>query len=98
MTYRLRIRREAERDLDRLYVWYESQAAGLGQRLKVELESTFSSLQEMPLIYADIYRGTRRAILRRYPVGVFYKIVDETVHVVAVDHLARNPAIWRRRN
>jgi plasmid stabilization system protein ParE len=69
MTYRLRIRREAERDLDRLYDWCESQAAGLGQRLKVDLESTFSSLQEMPLIY----RGTRRAILGRYPVGVFIR-------------------------
>jgi len=97
MTFRLRIRLGAERDLQRLYNWYETQAVGLGARLLHELESTYSVLEQTPLMYADIYEGTRRVTLRKYPVGVYYKIVDDAVHIVAISHLARSPAVWMKR-
>ena len=97
MTFRLRVRQDAERDLRQLYSWYETQAVGLGLRFLHELDHIFSVLEETPLIYADIYAGTRRAMLRKYPVGVYYKIVGEVVHILAINHLARHPSSWMRR-
>ena len=98
MTYEIRIRHLAERDLEKLYAWYDNQAAGLGGRLVRELDNAFSILEDSPKIYADIYNGTRRAILRKFPVGVFYKVQDQVVQVIAVRHLASDQNIWQLRS
>ena len=97
MTERIRIRQDAEHDIERLYSWYESQAPGLGRRLIDALENTYVILNETPLIYEDIHFGIRRVVLSKCPVGVFYKVVGEFVHIVAVDHLARDPIVWQSR-
>jgi plasmid stabilization system protein ParE len=62
-----------------------------------ELDVVYERLAKFPILYAELYRGLRRARLRRFPVGVFYLVTPAEIHIVAVVHAARSPNVWRSR-
>ena len=97
MSYLVRIRPEAERDVRDAVSWHEEQRAGLGRELVLELDAVYERLAENPRLYADIHRGIRRAIVRRFPYGVFYLVTGTEVRVIAVVDMARNPSLWQDR-
>ena len=97
MAYRLIVRPEAESDIDAAYAWYEQQRAGLGVEFLDEIERCFVLIQGNPELHATIYTGARRALIRRFPFGVFYIREPNTVSVIAVLHTARRPDSWKRR-
>ncbi|MGQ0834917.1 MAG: type II toxin-antitoxin system RelE/ParE family toxin [Gammaproteobacteria bacterium] len=85
MTVEVRLRPEAEQDLADAAAWYEEQRPGLGQEFLDEALAAFSAIAEMPLMYAVVYRATRRALMHRFPFGIFYQLDD--AGVVARSHL-----------
>ena len=97
MEYKVRIRPRAERDTRRAFSWYEKQRPGLGRELALELNAVYGRLAENPYLYADIYRGIRRAITRRFPYGVFYLVAENEVRVLSVVDMSQNPSVWKRR-
>jgi hypothetical protein len=44
-------------------------------------------------MYADI----RRARLRRFPYGIYFKIEGDDIFVIACFHAARDPTNWQDR-
>jgi len=98
MTRIVRVRREAEREIETSFAWYEEQRPGLGREFLDELEVVYERLVGFPLSHTHVYRGLRRARLRRFPVGVFYLVTETEIRVVAVVHFARNPTVWRSRS
>ena len=72
MTADVRLRPEAERDLADAAIWYEQQREGLGHEFLDEASATFSRIAENPLVSAIVHRGARRALMHRFPFGVFY--------------------------
>jgi plasmid stabilization system protein ParE len=98
MVYEVRIRPRAERDTRRAFSWYEKQRPGLGRELVLELNAVYERLAENPFLYADIHRGLRRAVTRRFPYGVFYLVADNEVRILSVTDMSRNPSVWKRRN
>lgn len=97
MSYLIRIRPEAERDVEKAFSWYEKQRPGLGREFISELDSVYERLEDTPLIYADIHRGVRRALIRRFPFAVFYLVTEIEVPVLGVVRMARNPLLWQKR-
>ena len=97
MSLPINVRPAAQRDLDDAARWYESQRQGLGGEFLDEFLSVTSRISEGPLAYPEVGRAARRAMLRRFPFGVFYRIANGTVVVVAVMHSSRNPRRWMER-
>lgn len=97
MTRRVRVRPEAERDIEAASAWYEEQRAGLGREVLHELDAVYERIAKFPFLYAELYRGLRRVRVRRFPVGVFYLVTRDEIHIVAVLHAARSPRVWRAR-
>lgn len=91
------IRPEAEADLAAARDWYEDRLAGLGVEFGYEIDSVVSSLAERALAFPVIHREVRRALIKRFPYGVFFVASDDLVVVLAVLHQARDPAAWKRR-
>jgi plasmid stabilization system protein ParE len=98
MTLEIRLRPEAEQDLAEAAAWYEQQRPGLGQEFLDEALAALSTISEMPFIYAVVHRATRRALMHRFPFGVFYQVDDAGVVVVAVMHGSRHPRRWKSRS
>lgn len=97
MTYRVRVRKDARNDLEDAALWYESQRGGLGGEFLDEVKQAFEKIASDPTTYRVLRRDTRRAMLQRFPFGVFYRIHESTVVAVAVMHSSRDPKNWKQR-
>jgi plasmid stabilization system protein ParE len=91
MKRSLIIRPEAERDLAEAYEWYESQLDGLGSDFLLRIDATLSSIQRTPDLYPAVYGKIRRALIRRFPYGIFYLVERNRIVVLGVLHARRDP-------
>ncbi len=92
------LRPAAAADIEDAYRWYEARRMGLGEEFLDAVKATLVAIAEDPELYAVVHRGTRRAFLRRFPYGVYYRIVEGSPVVVACFHAKRNPFVWRSRS
>lgn len=97
MNLEVRLRPEAEADLADAAAWYEEQRLGLGQEFLDRVLSAFGSIAERPIMYPTVHRRTRRALMHRFPFGIYYRIETDSIVVVAVMHGSRNPRLWKER-
>lgn len=97
MNYRANIREDAEADIEEAAVWYEQQHEGLGNDFLDEVLLSLTTITDNPYLFAEIHRQTRRAMINRFPFGIYYRIKGELVIVVAVMHGSRDPKLWRQR-
>ncbi len=97
MTYSLIIRPETEQDLAEAQTWYEGQREGLEAEFLTAVDAVFDRIRKTPEMYAQEYKAVRRVGLGRFPYVVYYRIVGDSVEVIAVQHGSRNPRRWRSR-
>lgn len=88
----LEILDEAAEEIVSIFKWYESKRPGLGNDFELCLDEVFSRIIKNPEIYPSWYRKTRCALTTRFPYGIFYRIIDDTIYVVAIFHLKRKPS------
>ena len=93
----LLLRPAAAADLEQAWLWYEKQRAGLGDEFLEEAEAAIRRVLATPLAYAVAYKDRRRALLRRFPYSVVYRILEDQIVVLAVVHAKQRPRVWRRR-
>ena len=91
------VRPDAAADIEAAHSWYENQRVGLGGEFLDAIVVVFGVLIESPRRYRVVHRDTRRVNLRRFPYGVFYRIIDDDVVVIACFHGSRDPRAWRGR-
>ncbi|MFQ5632611.1 MAG: hypothetical protein ACE5I1_27905 [bacterium] len=48
-------------------------------------------------MYLKVYKHVRRALLRRFPFGIFYFLDKSSIIVIAVYHGKRDPKSWQSR-
>ncbi len=94
---RVTVRPEAELDALEAATWYEGERVGLGAQFLGELRATFLRIDEGPLRFPAVFREVRRAILHRFPFGVFFVVDAERAVVLAITHLRRHPNTWQTR-
>ena len=61
------------------------------------VHEVLNSIATFPEIHQCIYKDVRRAVVRRFPYLILYRIKPSRVRVIAVFHSRRNPAIWQAR-
>jgi plasmid stabilization system protein ParE len=81
----------AETEIDDAFATYEEQRRGLGIEFLDELARIEGHLRANPALYQRIDGDLRRAVMRRFPYGIFYVIDQGQVNVLACLHLHRDP-------
>jgi plasmid stabilization system protein ParE len=94
MAYRLKFSSRAVREAGEAQEWYELQSPGLGGEFIAALELQLERLTQSPLIYSEVFPRIRRALLPRFPYGLFYTVRDDLIHILALLHDTRNPKRW----
>ena len=93
----VRLRPEADSDLDEAARWYEEQRIGLGSEFLDEVLRVLSAISEQPEGFPVVHKEIRRAVTRRFPFGVYYVIGRTDLIVLAVMHGSRDPSSWKGR-
>lgn len=81
----------AEIDVEEAYDWYERRRRGLDSDFLLNIEETIERCLRQPNMYPAVHENIRRALIRRFPYGIFYIVADEKLAVLAVLHVRRDP-------
>ena len=91
------VRPEAELDAQEASVWYEGERPELGLRFLREVSAAFQRIEDGPLQFPTVFANIRRAILHRFPFGVFFVLEGDVATVLAITHLHRHSSAWQSR-
>ena len=91
------VRESAQADLRDAFNWYQDKQPGLGVEFMEAVEAKLKRIESNPLQFPILRGQTRRAIVTRFPYGIFYVSSKDVISVLAVMHHARAPALWQRR-
>ena len=92
MSHTLIVRPVAEKDIWESAQYYEEQVVGLGKGFIMCVDATMNSIERTPHIYPAYYERYHRALIRRFPFGVFYIVDDKIVSVIRVFNLRQSPS------
>jgi toxin ParE1/3/4 len=87
----------AEVDLFDAAIWYETERQGLGRAFEADFDRIVSRVQSSPHQFPEVEPDVRRAMLERFPYGIFFLVGDDVVTIFAILHLHRDPQTWRDR-
>ena len=79
MAFRLKFSARALPEMGEAHDWYELRSPGLGDEFLVATELQLKRLEQASLLYAEVITGVRRALLPRFPYGVFYAVRSDLV-------------------
>ena len=97
MTRLIQLRPEAEAELEEVYRWYEQQREELGADFLLCVEEALEKIRRTPEMYPTVHKHIRRALIRRFPYGIFYLVEEQKIVVLAVFHGRRDPKQWQSR-
>ena len=93
----LRLRLEAEFELFDATLWYETEQEGLGFEFDSEVHATLNRIALGPKQFPILSRDIRRAVVDRFPYGVFFVDFEDEISVIGIVHLHRDPETWKLR-
>ncbi len=94
----IRLRPEAQRDIQDAAQWYEDREAGLGTAVIEEIDAAFRRIEAGPERYPVSYRGLRRALVRRFPFAIYFFEAQTEIAVIAVLHQRRDLELLGERS
>jgi plasmid stabilization system protein ParE len=87
----------AECDLTEAAAWYDHIRHGLGHDLVLCVEHTVDRILDHPEAFSTVLPDVRRALVRRFPYGIFFRVRQNRIEVEAIFHLRADPAdVWDR--
>jgi plasmid stabilization system protein ParE len=88
---------EAQQEFDQAFDWYEAQHPGLGMVFAEQVQELLDQIAVHPRRHHAVTGDVRRAVVRRLPYSVFYRVERSKLLVLAVFHAKRDPRIWQSR-
>jgi len=77
--------------------YYESRDPGLGSDFAEEVYATIRNIVSFPRTWPVLEGDVRRCLVHRFPYGILYSVEPESIFILAVMNLHRQPGYWRDR-
>ncbi len=95
---RVVFRPQAQEELVEARGWYEDRRSGLGAAFAAAVDSAIERVSERPSAYPRLHGEIRRALVRRFPYGLFFRVLEDEIVVLGVVHGRRHPETWQSRD
>ena len=82
---------KAEEEFQRACDWYENLKPNLSLLFIANVRKVLERICNDPESNSIVFPEIRRAALRRFPFGVFYRILPNNIEVIALLHNSRDP-------
>lgn len=87
-----------ELELAEIRDFYNERVPGLGGRFVEEFDRQIKRVAAMPTRWLVIERDIRRALMRRFPYVIYFRIAGvDLIRVTAIKHEKRHPRLGRDR-
>ena len=96
MSRYVHFRPKAENEVLEARQWYEEREPGLGAEFGNAVSDTVLHIVDNPMAFPIIRGETRRAVLRRFPYAVYFRMLGDDIIVLAV-HGRQHPRRWQNR-
>src|SRR4030066_2109684 len=87
----------AEAEFNDAISFYNMQSEGLGYEFAAEIKRTIARIIQYPEAWTKLSKRSHRCRTNRFPYGIIYQPREETLLIVAVMHLSREPKTWESR-
>ena len=94
---RIEILEEAQCELDEGVEYYNNEVEGLGDTFLQEVLHAIDRIARYPEAWHPLSKNTRRCQTRRFPYGLIYTVLKDTVLIISVSNLHRKPNHWKER-
>jgi hypothetical protein len=91
VSFKVKFEVDARHDVTIAFDWYEAKQSGLGEQFLRSVAVIEDLLSRDPMRFAVAIEPYRSAKLPKFPYGVHYHIVGNTVSVLACLHFRQNP-------
>ena len=99
MIFELLITRRAQLDLDEIFIWYEEQQPGLGDRFLNAFEDAIIKIKRNPYYASNIASEAKSVFLKKFPYDVIYYIDENRnqIRIIAIIHQHRSKTFFKER-
>jgi plasmid stabilization system protein ParE len=97
LTHPVRLDARAAADIKEAYAWHEAKEPGLGDTFLERLNETITRIAQNPLQYALVVADVRRARLKKFLYGVWYRVKPDGSVVIACLHQRQDMKLARAR-
>jgi len=77
--------------------WYEEKRRGLGNQFMLMVEAKLGAISKSPEVFPLVYQQFHRALVRRFPFAIYFELLGDTVHILAIHHTRRLPPSLENR-
>jgi hypothetical protein len=78
-------------------MFYEDRRSGLGAAYTLEVEAAIKRILDAPNRWRIIEEDVRRCLIHTFPFGILYTVERDSILIIAVMNLRREPGYWRSR-
>jgi plasmid stabilization system protein ParE len=97
VTRQVVFRPEAEDEVLATRRWYEERREGLGIEFASAVDAMVERIITRPLAFPYAHGETRRAVLRRFPYAIYFRVLADGAIVVLAVHGRQHPSHWQTR-
>jgi toxin ParE1/3/4 len=90
---KIRFAARARKEFEDATYWYEAKRKGLGAQFVLVVEAKLDSIRKSPELFPSVYKF-QRAVVKRFPFAIFFEVVDDNIHVIAMYHTSREPQVF----
>jgi hypothetical protein len=89
--------REASAELIAAALYYDQHVPGLGADFLIRYDELIAAIRQRPRLWREVRRGLRKARMTRFPYAVYFELLADRIHILAVAHQHRRPYYWQSR-
>ncbi len=93
----VRFHPDAESEMIEAGAYYEAQQSDLGRRFLAAVQDAVNRIAVNSQLYPIVELDVRRCLTRTFPFGVLFRERPDTIVILAVMHLHRDPHCWNAR-
>lgn len=88
---------KAQIELDDAIEYDNNELNGLGAEFLQQVLNTLERIVDFPLAWHPLSKNTRRCQTRRFPFGLIYTLLEDSILIISVSNLHREPHHWQER-